>query len=124
MMSMMARKSGHYSIRWRVRSFAGDAPHDRDDVYGAVNARHPGAAIIVPPRAQCRAKRLRPHKRDGTCICSSSPGVVGWFAEGIRLQLAALVKGGHQPHRAGDRRRTTIAHGQPAATEVAIAVAS
>ncbi|MEA2775174.1 MAG: hypothetical protein QOF90_580, partial [Acetobacteraceae bacterium] len=27
-----------------VVSFAGDGPYDRDDVYSAVNQRHPGAA--------------------------------------------------------------------------------
>ncbi|MDB5398112.1 MAG: transposase [Rhodopila sp.] len=34
-----------------VVSFAGDGPYDRDDVYSAVNQRHPGAAVIVPPRS-------------------------------------------------------------------------
>ncbi|MBV9516437.1 MAG: IS5 family transposase [Mycobacteriaceae bacterium] len=34
-----------------ITSFTGDGAYDRDDVYEAVAERHPGAAIIVPPRA-------------------------------------------------------------------------
>src|SRR5215216_3760811 len=31
-----------------VASFTGDGAYDRDDVYGAVAARHPEAAVVVP----------------------------------------------------------------------------
>src|ERR671910_1686673 len=34
-----------------VASFTGDGAYDRDDVYAEVAARHPEAAVIVPPRA-------------------------------------------------------------------------
>src|SRR3712207_3552223 len=34
-----------------VASFAGDGAFDREDVYAGVAARHPEAAVIVPPRA-------------------------------------------------------------------------
>jgi hypothetical protein len=34
-----------------VASLTGDGAYDRDDVYGAVAERHPGAAVVVPPRA-------------------------------------------------------------------------
>src|SRR3712207_5086919 len=34
-----------------VASFTGDGAYDRDDVYAEVAARHPEAAVVVPPRA-------------------------------------------------------------------------
>jgi Transposase DDE domain len=34
-----------------VASFTGDGAHDRDDVYASFAARHPEAAVVVPPRA-------------------------------------------------------------------------
>ncbi len=34
-----------------VASFTGDGAFDRDDVYAEVAARHPEAAVVVPPRA-------------------------------------------------------------------------
>ncbi len=34
-----------------VASFTADGAYNRDDVYGEVAARHPGAAVIVPPRS-------------------------------------------------------------------------
>src|SRR5215203_4993546 len=34
-----------------VASFTGDGAYDRDDVYAEIAARHPAAAVIVPPRA-------------------------------------------------------------------------
>jgi hypothetical protein len=38
-------------IEGPVASFTADGAYDRDDVYGAVAARHPDAAVIVPPRS-------------------------------------------------------------------------
>jgi len=32
-------------------SFTADGAYDRDDVYAEVAARHPEAAVVVPPRA-------------------------------------------------------------------------
>src|SRR3954471_22214573 len=34
-----------------VASVTGDGAYDRDDVYAEVAARHPEAAVVVPPRA-------------------------------------------------------------------------
>src|SRR4051812_11813457 len=34
-----------------VESVTGDGAYDRDDVYAEVAARHPAAAVVVPPRA-------------------------------------------------------------------------
>src|SRR4051795_11449769 len=38
-------------IEGAVASVTGDGAYDRDDVYAEVAARHPAAAVIVPPRA-------------------------------------------------------------------------
>ena len=38
-------------IEGAVASFTGDGAYDRDDVYAEVTARHPEAAVVVPPRA-------------------------------------------------------------------------
>jgi hypothetical protein len=34
-----------------VASVTGDGAYDRDDVYAEVAARHPAAAVVVPPRS-------------------------------------------------------------------------
>ena len=34
-----------------VASFTGDGAYDRDEVYAEVAARHPEAAVVIPPRA-------------------------------------------------------------------------
>ena len=34
-----------------VASLTGDGAYGRDDVYAEVAARHPEAAVVVPPRA-------------------------------------------------------------------------
>src|SRR5205085_6245864 len=38
-------------IEGAVASVTGDGAYDRDDVYAEVAARHPAAAVVVPPRA-------------------------------------------------------------------------
>src|SRR3954468_23718079 len=38
-------------IEGALASVTGDGAYDRDDVYAAVAARHPAAAVVVPPRA-------------------------------------------------------------------------
>ena len=40
-----------------VASFTGDGAYDQEGVTAAVAERHPGAAIIVPPRFHSRAER-------------------------------------------------------------------
>jgi IS5 family transposase len=38
-----------------IASFTADGAYDQDDVYGEVAARHPDAAVIVPPRSRALA---------------------------------------------------------------------
>jgi hypothetical protein len=42
-----------------VASSTGDGAYDRDDVYAEVAARHPGAAVVVPPRSSAVPTRWR-----------------------------------------------------------------
>ena len=48
-------------------SFTADGAFDRDDVYGEVAARHPEAAVVVPPRSSAvpsDAAETTPSQRD------------------------------------------------------------
>jgi hypothetical protein len=50
-----------------VASLTGDGAYDRDDVYAEVTARHPDAAVIVPPRSSAvpsAAAEAAPTQRD------------------------------------------------------------
>ena len=50
-----------------VAAFIGDGAYDRDDVYVAVAARHPGATVVVLPRASAvpsAAAEAAPTQRD------------------------------------------------------------
>ena len=48
-----------------VASFTGDGAFDRDDVYAAVAARHPDAAVIVPPRSSAVPSEVAERGRMG-----------------------------------------------------------
>ena len=64
-----------------VASFTGDGAYDRDDVYTEVAARHPGAAVIVPPRANAvpsDAAETAPTQRDAHLRCIAERGRMGW----------------------------------------------
>ena len=68
-----------------VASFTGDGAYDRDrdrdDVYTEVAARHPEAAVIVPPRANAvpsDAAETAPTQRDRHLRCIAERGRMGW----------------------------------------------
>jgi hypothetical protein len=68
-----------------VASFTGDGAYDRDDVYAAIAARHPGAAVVVPPRASAvpsavpsEAAEIAPTQRDAHLRCIAESGRMGW----------------------------------------------
>ncbi len=64
-----------------VASFTGDGVYDRDDVYTEVAARHPEAAVIVPPRANAvpsDAAETAPTQRDAHLRCITERGRTGW----------------------------------------------
>jgi Transposase DDE domain len=64
-----------------VASFTGDGAFDRDDVYAEVAARHPGAAVVVPPRSSAvpsDAAGAAPTQRDLHLQCIAEHGRMGW----------------------------------------------
>ncbi|MFC0387538.1 IS5 family transposase [Muricoccus vinaceus] len=64
-----------------VASFTGDGAYDREDVYAAVAAHHPGAAVVVPPRASAvpsGAAQSAPTQRDAHLRCIAERGRMGW----------------------------------------------
>ena len=68
-------------IEGAVASFTGDGAYDRDDVYAEVAARHPEAAVVVPPRANAvpsKAAETAPTQRDRHLRCIAERGRLGW----------------------------------------------
>ena len=64
-----------------VASFTGDGAFDRDDVYGEVAARHPDAAVIVPPRSSAvpsETAHIAPTKRDKHLQLIAERGRMHW----------------------------------------------
>ncbi len=64
-----------------VASVTGDGAYDRDDVYAEVAARHPEAAVVVPPRANAvpsEAAETAPTQRDAHLRCIAERGRLGW----------------------------------------------
>ena len=64
-----------------VASFTGDGAYDRDDVYAEVAARHPAAAVVVPPRGNAvpsEAAETTPTQRDRHLRCIAERGRMGW----------------------------------------------
>jgi hypothetical protein len=68
-------------IEGTVTAFTGDGAFDRDDVYAEVAARHPDAAVIVPPRASAVPSDMAettPTQRDAHLRCIAERGRMGW----------------------------------------------
>jgi hypothetical protein len=64
-----------------VAIFIGDGAFDRDDVYAEVAARHPAAAVIVPPRAKAVPSDMAettPTQREAHLRCIAERGRMGW----------------------------------------------
>ena len=64
-----------------LASFTGDGGYDQDRVYDGVAARHPAAAVIVPPRATAvpsGAAETAPTQRDRHLEAIAERGRMGW----------------------------------------------
>jgi hypothetical protein len=64
-----------------VASFTSNGAYNRDDVYAEVAARHPAAAVVVPPRANAvpsKAAEITPTQRDAHLRCIAERGRMGW----------------------------------------------
>jgi hypothetical protein len=64
-----------------IASFTADGAFDRDDVYAEVAARHPDAAVIVPPRSSAvpsDTAETAPTRRDRHIEAMAERGRMGW----------------------------------------------
>jgi hypothetical protein len=64
-----------------VASVTGDGAYDHDDVYAEVAARHPAAAVVVPPRANAvpsEAAEIAPTQCDRALRFIAERGRLGW----------------------------------------------
>ena len=80
-----------------VASFTGDGAYDRDDVYAEVAARHPEAAVVVPPRANAVPSDSRGDRADAARRASAMHRRARphGLAEGVGVQLARPGGGRH-----------------------------
>jgi transposase len=106
-----------------VASFTGDGAYDRDDVYAAVIARHPEAAVIVPPRATAVLSDMvetAPSQRDRHIQTIAASGRMAWQkASGYNQRAKAEAAVNRLKQVIGDRLRAHTDEGQR--TEVLIA---
>ena len=64
-----------------MASFTGDGAYDQESVYDDVAERHPGAAVVVPPRAtavRSDTAETAPTQRDAHLRCIAERGRMGW----------------------------------------------
>jgi hypothetical protein len=64
-----------------LASFTGDGAYDQEEVYASVAERHPGAAVIVPPRSSAvpsQTAETVPTQRDQHLQLIAEHGRMGW----------------------------------------------
>ncbi len=107
-----------------VASFTGDGAYDRDDVYAEVAARHPGAAVVVPPRSGAVPSDMAeaaPTQRDRHLRVIAERGRMGWQkASGYNWRALVEADISRFKRVMGDALRSRTDGRQE--TEVAIAV--
>src|SRR3954470_15221784 len=124
-MPMTAPRSGPCSTgaMGQLASLTGDGAYDRNDVYAEVAARHPAAAVVVPPRANAVPSKAAetaptPHDRHLRCIAERSR--MGWQkASGYNWRALVECDISRWKRVIGDGLRSQTDGRQ--ATEVAIA---
>jgi hypothetical protein len=106
-----------------VASFTADGAYDRDDVHGEVTRRHPGAAVIVPPRSSAvpsGTAEIAPTQRDRHLQRIAERGRLGWQkASGYNWRALIEADISRWKRVIGDALRSHTDGRQ--ATEVAIA---
>jgi DDE family transposase len=109
-----------------VASFTGDGAYDRDDVYAEVAARHPDAAVVVPPRSGAvpsGTAETAPTQRDRHLRVIAVRGRMGWpKASGYSWRALVEADISRWKRVIGDGLRSRTDGRQ--ATEVAIAAAA
>ena len=107
-----------------MASLTGDGAYDREDVYGTVAARHPEAAVVVPPRRDAvpsETAGTAPTQRDRHLRFIAEHGRMGWQrASGYNRRALAEAAMSRYKRVIGDALRSRTDPGR--ATEVAIAV--
>ncbi len=106
-----------------VASFTADGAYDRDDVYAEVAARHPEAAVVVPPRSSAvpsDTAETAPTRRDRHLQLIAERGRMGWQrASGYNFRALVEADISRWKRVIGDGLRSQTDGRQ--ATEVAIA---
>src|SRR4051812_44677273 len=105
MMSMTARRSVPCSTRFDgpIASFTGDGAYDQDGVYSAVAARHPEAAVIVPPRSSAVRRETAdtaPTPRDRHLQAIAEHGRMSWQKASGYNWRALVEETGHRSRTA------------------------
>ena len=107
-----------------LASLTGDGAYDQDGVYGEVAARHPGAAVIVPPRSSgvpSETAENVPTPRDRHLQAIAEHGRMGWQkASGYNWRALVEADIGRWKRVIGHALRSQTNERQ--AAEVAIAV--
>jgi hypothetical protein len=107
-----------------VDSYTGDGAYDQDDDYSAVIARHPDAAVIVPPRSSVEPSETagtEPTQRDRHLQLIAERGRMAWQkASGYHRRVLVEADISRYKRVVGDALRSHTDGRQ--ATEVVIAV--
>jgi hypothetical protein len=107
-----------------VASSTGDGAYDRKGVHGAVAARHPEAAVVVPPRRDAvpsEAAATAPTRRDRHLQLIAERGRTGWQkASGYDRRALAEAAVSRYKRVIGDALRSRTDRRR--ASEVAVAV--
>jgi hypothetical protein len=107
-----------------IASLPGDGAYDQEGVYSGVAARHPAAAVIVPPRSSAvpsTAAETAPTQRDRHLQSIAEHGRQGWQkASGYNLRALVEAAVSRYKRVIGDTLRSQTDGRQ--ATEMAIAV--
>ena len=105
-------------------SFTGDGAYDQEGVYASVAARHPEAAVIVPPRSTAvpsDTAETAPTQRDRHLQLIADKGRMGWQkASGYNRRARIEATMGRFKGVIGDGLRSRT--DQRRATEVEVAV--
>ncbi len=107
-----------------VAAFTADGAYDQGSVYADVAARHPDAAVVVPPRATAvpsETAESAPTPRDRHLQCIAEHGRMGWQkASGYNTRARAEAAVGRWKQMIGDGLRSR--KDERRATEVEVAV--
>jgi transposase len=93
-----------------IASVTADGAYDGEAVYDAVAARHPAAAVVIPPRATAVSNEATVTQRDRHIAGITTHGRMGEAAQGSARVSAWNGSGGWQ-RRSGYNRRSLVETG-------------